>query len=67
MQLLGIDWVGVNADNGRKVLLSVSFVTVVLVTSWLLSHLAGLVTGRGRGRRCKSGSGPGKASACLPR
>jgi hypothetical protein len=30
MHLLGIDWVGVNADNGRKLLLSVIFVAVLL-------------------------------------
>ncbi len=33
MHLLGIDWVGVNADNGRKLLLSLIFIAVVLAAS----------------------------------
>jgi small-conductance mechanosensitive channel len=48
MHLLGIDWVGVNADNGRKLLLSVIFVAVLLGTSWALRALAGLLVGRSK-------------------
>ena len=46
MHFLGIDWVGVNADNGRKLLLSVVFVAVLLVASRVLRGLAGLLAGR---------------------
>ena len=47
MHFLGIDWVGVNAENGRKLLLSLIFVAVVLGASAGLRALAGLVLGRG--------------------
>lgn len=33
MHLLGVDWVGVNPQNGRKVLLSVAFIAGVLLCS----------------------------------
>ena len=46
MHLLGIDWVGVNAENGRKLLLSLIFIAVVLAASAALRALAGLVLGR---------------------
>ncbi len=46
MHLLGIDWVGVNADNGRKLLLSVIFIVVLLAASRGLRALAGLLVGR---------------------
>ena len=46
MHLLGIDWVGVNADNGRKLLLSIIFIAVVLFASWALRALVGLLVGR---------------------
>jgi len=46
MHLLGIDWVGVNAENGRKLLLSFIFIAIVLAASAGLRALAGLVLGR---------------------
>ncbi len=46
MHLFGIDWVGINPENGRKFLLSVIFVAVVLVSSVTLRALVGLVLGR---------------------
>jgi small-conductance mechanosensitive channel len=46
VHLFGIDWVGVNAENGRKLLLSVIFVGVVLLLSAILRALVGLVLGR---------------------
>ena len=49
MHFLGIDWVGVTPENGRKLLLSVLFLAVVLAASWTLRKLAGLVTGQGKG------------------
>ncbi len=49
MHFLGIDWVGVDAENGRKVLLSAVFVSVVLTVSWVFRKLAGLLTGRSKG------------------
>ncbi len=48
MHILGIDWVGVNADNGRKLLLSVIFVAVLLLTSRILGALVGLLAGRSK-------------------
>ena len=46
MHMLGIDWVGVNAENGRKLLLSLAFVAVVLLGSKALRALLGLTLGR---------------------
>ncbi len=48
MHLFGIDWVGVNAQNGRKLLLSIVFIGVVLAISWSLRALAGLLVGRSK-------------------
>jgi small-conductance mechanosensitive channel len=45
VHLFGIDWVGVNVENGRKLLLSLMFVAVVLVCSGLLRALVGLILG----------------------
>lgn len=47
MHFLGIDWVGINAENGRKLLLSLIFIAIVLGGSAGLRALAGLVLGRG--------------------
>ena len=49
MHILGIDWVGVTPENGRKLLLSIVFVALVLGASWAFRKLAGLVTGGGKG------------------
>ena len=46
MHFLGIDWVGVNADNGRKLLLSIVFIAVLLIASWALRSLMGLLVAR---------------------
>ena len=46
MNFLGIDWVGVNAENGRKLLLSVAFVAAVLLGSKLIRALLGLFLGQ---------------------
>ena len=46
MHFLGIDWVGVNAENGRKLLLSVVFIAIVLLASAGLRFLAGVVLNR---------------------
>ena len=43
MQLFGIDWVGVNADNGKKLLLSIVFIAAVLLCSALLRWLVGIL------------------------
>ena len=43
MDFLGINWVGINADNGRKLLLSIAFVVIVLLLSALLRAAVGLV------------------------
>ncbi len=46
MDILGINWVGINAENGRKLLLSLFFVVAVLVVSALLRWLVTLALGR---------------------
>lgn len=46
MNFLGIDWVGVTPENGRKLLLSLVFVAVVLLASRALRALVGLVLRR---------------------
>ncbi len=45
MHLFGIDWVGVNADNGRKLLLSLVFVAATLGTGALLRATLGRLIG----------------------
>ena len=47
MTFLGIDWVGVNAENGRKLLLSLVFIAVVLLGSRGLQALVGMVANKG--------------------
>ncbi len=49
MRIFGIDWVGVTPENGRKLVLSLVFVAVVLAVGWALRRLAGLLTGHGKG------------------
>ena len=46
MTLFGIDWVGINPENGRKLLLSIAFVVIVLVVSAALRGMVGLALGR---------------------
>ncbi len=47
MTFLGIDWVGVNAENGRKLLLSLVFIAIVLLGSRGLRALVGMVANKG--------------------
>ena len=47
MHLLGIDWVGINAENARKLLLSLVFIGTILLASAALRGLVGFVLGRG--------------------
>lgn len=46
MHFFGIDWVGVNAENGRKLILSFAFIAVVVGGSLGLRGLVGLVLSR---------------------
>ncbi len=46
MKFLGIEWVGINAESGQKLLLSLAFVVVVLAIAGLLRWLVGAVLGR---------------------
>ncbi len=46
MQIFGVDWVGINADNGRKLLLSLIFIAALLLISKALRALMGLFLGR---------------------
>ena len=45
MSFFGIDWVGVNPENGRKLLLSIAFIVVVLIVSAALRWVVGLALG----------------------
>ncbi len=40
MELFGIKFVGLNADNGRKLLLTLGFIAAVILIRWLLQTLA---------------------------
>ena len=42
MHILGIDWVGVNGENGQKLLISLIFIAVLLLFSALLRGLVGM-------------------------
>lgn len=46
MEFLGIQWVGFNPENGRKLLLSVAFVALALVVGELLRWITGLFVSR---------------------
>ena len=46
MEILGINWVGLNAENGTKLFLSLAFIVVVLLVSAALRALVNLVLGR---------------------
>ena len=46
MLLFGIDWVGINAENGRKLVLSLAFIAVVVGIRIGLRALVGRVAGR---------------------
>ncbi len=46
MQLFGISWVGVNPENGMKLMLSLAFVAIVLVVSAASRWLVGQVLSR---------------------
>ena len=46
MKVFGIAWVGVNAESGRKLLLSLIFIAIILVVSAFLRAAIGLVLRR---------------------
>ena len=46
MHFLGIDWVGINAENGRKVMLSLAFVAIVVISSKIVRALIGQLLSR---------------------
>ncbi len=46
MHLFGIDWVGVNAENGRKLLLSILFIAALLICSAIVRALVGFAVRR---------------------
>ena len=46
MRFLGINWVGVNPENGQKLLLSLAFIAIVVVVSRILRWLVGVVLRR---------------------
>ncbi|MDQ6621843.1 MAG: mechanosensitive ion channel family protein, partial [Pseudomonadota bacterium] len=46
MEIFGVNWVGVNAESGRKLVLSLLFIGGVLLVSGVLRALAGLTLKR---------------------
>ncbi len=46
LKLLGVEWLGVNVESGRKLLFSLAFIAVVLVVGALIKALVSLVLGR---------------------
>ena len=46
MKVFGIAWVGLNAESGRKLLLSLIFIAIIVVSSTLLRTATGLVLRR---------------------
>ena len=46
MKLFGIDFIGVNAENGRKLLISVALIAIVLSIGYILRRLADALLGR---------------------
>lgn len=41
MEFMGIKWVGVNPENGQKLLLSIIFIIVIVVLRSVLRWIAG--------------------------
>lgn len=66
MHLWGIDWVGVDAENGRKLVLSLVFIAVVVLLRIGLRALVGRFAGGHTTPRPNSGSGRVRASASSP-
>ncbi len=46
MHFLGVNWVGVNPQNGRKLLLSIAFIAGILAASALIRFVVGLLLRR---------------------
>ncbi len=46
MKLFGIDFIGVNAENGRKLLITVALIGIVLLIGWGLRYVADAILGR---------------------
>ncbi|MDQ2916427.1 MAG: mechanosensitive ion channel family protein [Pseudomonadota bacterium] len=46
MKIFGVNWVGLNAENGQKLALSLIFVVVLLLLARLMRALAGVALGR---------------------
>ena len=42
MNLFGVDWAGINAENGHKLLLSLIFIAVILGLSMAILALIGM-------------------------
>ncbi len=45
MKLFGIDFIGINAENGRKLLLTIALIAIVLLIGWILRRIANKVLG----------------------
>ena len=45
MEIFGIKFIGINAENGQKLLLTVLFIIGILLFGFLLRHLASLILG----------------------
>ncbi len=59
VEIGGVKLVGVTAENGGKLLLTVAFVLALLLAGWVLRRLAALALGGGRTPGPRSGYGRG--------
>ncbi len=50
VQLFGVKLVGVNADNGRKLLFTLAFFALLFILNWVLSRVTGAVLREGHER-----------------
>ncbi len=46
LTIFGVNWVGVNPENGRKLVLSLAFIVAVMIAGAVLRALAGLILNR---------------------
>lgn len=53
MELFGIRLVGVNTDNGHKLLLTILFITAILTLKWLVAKMLDLIYSRVENRRIR--------------
>ncbi|MDQ3634031.1 MAG: mechanosensitive ion channel family protein [Acidobacteriota bacterium] len=53
MEIFGIKFIGANAENGQKLLLTISSILIILLVGYLLRKLAGIILGSEKLERAK--------------